>query len=344
MKKVSVIVPCYNVEKYIDRCVESLVKQSIGIENLELIFVDDASTDHTLDKLFVWENRYPENIMVIHCEQNRKQGAARNIGLQYASGEYIGFVDSDDYVSAEMYDTLYQKAEEYGCDVVNCQYVRENADGSVAVKTELWEDADRFIEIKTVEDRKKLMLQEMPGGIVCKIYRRTLFAEHDLHFPEEILYEDNYWGAFLMQEISSYYIINQTFYHYMVNEQSTVMQQDAAHHLDRLVIELMKVEEYQRRNLFETYHAEIEFSFLKMYFINTIRILFVRFAKIPYDIIYSMQENVRELFPAYRDNPYLEKLPQLQQELLKIVDVPLDREKIDILANAYRKVLQDSME
>lgn len=343
MKKISVIVPCYNVEKYIDRCINSLVNQTIGLENLELIFVDDASKDGTLDKLFDWEQKYSENIMVIPCKENRRQGAARNIGMQYATGAYIGFVDSDDYVSEEMYDTLYQIAEQETCDAVSCLFVREYEDGSVAMPAEPHKNAGKKIEIKTVEDRRKYMRSGMPGGIWSKIYRRELILEHDLYFPEELTYEDNYWSAFLGMELSSYYILNQPMYHYVVNEQSTIMQQNASHHLDRLVIELMKVEEYQRRNLFETFHAEIEFSFLRMYFINSIRILFVRFQEIPYDIIYTMQENVRELFPDYHNNPYLDELPQLQRELLKIVDVPLDRQKIDILANAYRKVLQDSL-
>ncbi len=343
MKKISVIVPCYNVESYIDRCVASLVNQTLGMDDMELIFVDDASTDHTRDKLAVWEKRYPDSIMVIHCGENRKQGTARNIGMQYASGEYIGFVDSDDYVSLEMYQVLYEKAATYRCDLVGCLSVREEQNGIVAMDAEPFQQGDRYLQIQSVSERKQLMRRGLPGGVWCKIYSHALLAESELYFPEQIRYEDNYWGAFLLQEISDYYIVNQPLYHYIVNEQSTIMRQDAMHHLDRLVIELMKVEEYQRRGLFERYHDEIEFDFLQMYFINTIRILFVRFREIPYDIIYTMQDNVRDLFPNYWDNPYLDELPQLQRELLKMIDVSLDREKIDVLANAYRKVLTEYM-
>lgn len=341
MKKISVIVPCYNVDKYIDRCVKSLVNQTLGIDDMELIFVDDASTDHTLEKLAGWEEKYPNSILVIHCEENRRQGAARNIGMQYAEGEYIGFVDSDDYVSPEMYQILYEKAAMYRCDVVGCLFVREQEDGVIAMDGELFQPGDRYVKIQNVPERKQLMRSGLPGGVWCKIYSHALFADSELSFPEQIRYEDNYWSAFMLQEISDYYIVNQPLYHYIINEQSTIMRQDAAHHLDRLVIELMKVEEYQRRGLFEVYHDEIEIDFLQMYFINTIRILFVRFREIPYDIIYTMQDNVRELFPDHGVNPYLDGLPQLQRELLKMIDIPLDREKIDVLANAYRKVLAE---
>ncbi|MDO4167984.1 MAG: glycosyltransferase, partial [Eubacteriales bacterium] len=241
MKKISVIVPCYNVDKYIDRCVESLVNQTLGINDMELIFVDDASTDHTLDKLAVWEEKYPDSILVIHCAENRRQGAARNIGMQYASGEYIGFVDSDDYVSSEMYQILYEKAAAHQCDVAGCLFVREQENGIIAMDEEPFQMGDRYVKIQNVPDRKRLMRRGLPGGVWCKIYSHALLADAELYFPEQIRYEDNYWSAFMLQEISDYYIVNQPLYHYIVNEQSTIMSQDATHHLDRLVIELMKV-------------------------------------------------------------------------------------------------------
>ena len=253
MKKISVIIPCYNVEKEIDRCIQSLVDQTILLSQMELIFVDDASEDATMEKLSKWEEQYPESILVIHCEENGKQGTARNIGMQYATGEYIGFVDSDDYVEPEMYQEMCRIADQEQVDVVGCLYVREEENGSVVMDAQEREDAGRSIRIKSEEDRKRLM---------------------------------------------------------------TV-------------------------GLLEKYHDEIEMGFLQLYFINTIRILFVRFREIPYDIIYTMQDNVKELFPDYQKNPYLEKLPQLQRELLKMVEIPLDKEKIDILAQGYRKVLRD---
>ena len=106
------IIPCYNVERYIDACVESLVNQTFGIERMELIFVNDASTDSTLEKLAVWESQYPDSITVISLTENCRQGAARNVGMEYATGEYIGFVDSDDYVDITMFEKMYQVHQE----------------------------------------------------------------------------------------------------------------------------------------------------------------------------------------------------------------------------------------
>ena len=341
-KLISIIIPCYNVKEYIDRCVESLVKQTIGIEKLELIFVNDASTDGTLEHLTDWEKKYPENILVINCEENHKQGAARNTGLQYASAPYVGYVDSDDWVDPSMYEKMYEKVEQYHPDAVCVLFTRDEQDGTVRMRSGEKKNGNKYTEITNEDERREFFSQKLTSGVWSGIYRKELLLEENLQFPEDLRYEDNYWSAIRDLVIRSYYIINEHLYHYMINENSTIMEQNSLHHLDRLVIELMKVEEYKRRGVFEIYHDEIEFSFLKLYFINTIRILFVRFQEIPYDIIYSMQDNVKELFPEYEKNPYLEQLPQLQQELLKIVSVPLDKEKIDILANGYRKVLLEN--
>ncbi len=341
-KKISVIVPCYNVERWIDRCVRSLVRQTIGIKNLELIFVDDASTDQTLERLKVWKRRFPDEIIVISCKENGRQGTARNIGMRMASGEYIGFVDSDDYVSEEMYQALYEVAVGEDCDAVGCLFVREYNDGTVAGKAEPCSWAGKKYLMNLLEERWHEMTHHgMPGGIWCKIFRRECIMKNELWFPEHLRYEDNFWGKFAWLELSSFYLINEYFYHYMINETSTIMQMDACHHLDRLKIELMKLEEYRKRNLFDKYHADIEMDFLQMYFLNTIRILFVRFTEIPYEAIYKMQEVVKREFPNYMENPGIAKLPPLQQELLKIVEAPLTDEKIDALAEGYRKVLEE---
>ena len=96
MKKISVIIPCYNVVRWIDRCMTSIAAQTMGIECLEIICIDDASSDGTWEHLQKWEQSFPEQIILIRQEVNRRQGAARNLGLQYASADWIAFVDADD--------------------------------------------------------------------------------------------------------------------------------------------------------------------------------------------------------------------------------------------------------
>ena len=124
----SIIVPCYNVEKYIDRCFESLKRQTIGIEQMEIIFVDDASADHTWDRLCEIEKQYPDNVILVHCIDNGRQGKARNIGMAYATSDYVGFVDSDDWVEPDMYEIMLGEMIKNDRDIVYCKFFRDSGE------------------------------------------------------------------------------------------------------------------------------------------------------------------------------------------------------------------------
>ena len=189
---------------------------------------------------------------------------------------------------------------ELECDVVGSFSAREARDGRHLYMDETKLETGTLVVVDTQAKRKELLVNGLPSGVGARLYRRQLIFDNNLVFPEDIKYEDNYWGAILLGVVSSYYIIDDCFYHYVVNESSTVMEQNAGHHLDRLVIEVMKVEKYKEDGFFEEYHDEIEYNFLRLFFINTIRILFVRFDRIPYQIIYDMQGWVRQLFPDYQ--------------------------------------------
>ena len=115
---ISVIIPAYNIEKYIDRCLESVCKQTY--ENLEIIVVDDGSKDNTGKILDQYAKR-DKRILVIH-KQNAGVSAARNTGLEYAKGEYIGFVDGDDIIDDDMYELLLNNALKYEADISHCGY------------------------------------------------------------------------------------------------------------------------------------------------------------------------------------------------------------------------------
>ncbi len=108
----SVIVPVYNVEKYLGTCIESLLAQTY--DNLQIILVNDCSPDGSLGILRDYENRYPDKITVIDSKENLRQGGARNLGIKSSQSEYVGFVDADDFVHPRMYEVLMKEALENG--------------------------------------------------------------------------------------------------------------------------------------------------------------------------------------------------------------------------------------
>lgn len=335
MKKISIIVPCYNVEKYIDRCADSLVHQTIGEAALELIFVDDASTDGTWNRLCEWEKNYPESIVLIRCDKNGRQGTARNIGLQHATAEYISFMDSDDWVERDMYEKMLSIITETGVDVVAGLYQREGSDGKIYHEEKAYSGpADQICSVREGEQAS------LPPSSCCKLYRREIIFDNDLFFPEGLCYEDNYWMVLLSFYVRSFYVIGEVFYHYFVNFDSTVMKRDAVHHMDRLEIERMKLEELKRRGFYEKNRARLDFQFLRYYYINTLHIFFTRFEQLPYELICQMQDTVCQTVPDFAQNPYLDRLNWVEQFFLKTAGMSLSRQEFEEIGAGYRADLR----
>jgi len=331
--KISIIIPCYNVEKYISMCIESLLNQTIGLENLELIFVNDASTDTTLAILLEYEKKYSQNMMVINLSSNMKQGGARNIGIQYSTADYIGFVDSDDWIELNMYETLYNIVDKCMPDVVNCGMIRNYEDGgSTKIKINFPEEFQ--VKKSIIEGGDEF--PQLVGGVYTKIYKKSIILNNNVWFPERIVYEDNYWGAIISLYIKSVVYVNEHMYHYRENLTSTTLKRNDYSHFDRLGIEIMKINKYKELGVFDKFYNRFENKFLHLYFINTLFFMFTRFDKVPYSIFLEMQINVKKYFPDYLSNKYiLEQKNPLWTELMRLVDMDLSEEGLQYIADTY---------
>lgn len=222
MPRVSVIVPIYNVEKYLDRCMESLLNQTL--KNIEIIMVDDGSPDlcpQMCDEYAKKDSR----VKVVH-KKNAGLGLARNSGLDIATGEYVAFVDSDDYVGLDMYKTLYDRAEANKCDAVYCGFRTEVRENKWVYSNEV--DVDQLWKR---EDVQQFMLDMIASGVGIKaerlyqmsvwhsIYKRSLIEENHFRFvsEREVASEDIPFQVDFLSKANTVAYVSKAFYSYCLN-------------------------------------------------------------------------------------------------------------------------------
>lgn len=339
----SIVVPCYNSERFIDKCINSLIHQTLSSDHFQLIFVNDASTDQTLSILLKYETQYPKLITVVNSTVNLKQGGARNLGLEYATGDYVGFVDSDDWVEPNMYELLHQKAQEYQCDIVGCCLYRNLPDGSqFAYPIE----KDAFFRLSPEDVSAHKLLPTIGSYNVTRIIRRSILVDNNIRFPENIYYEDNFFGGILQYYVTSGYCLNSCLYHYYYNPQSTTAQTNVLHHFDRLKVELLKIAEFKKRSLFEPYHIQIEYDFLRLFYFNTMDLLFAQFNKFPPNVFSYIKKTIEDIFPQYLQNPLLQSAC-LQNPyynfFLELLQKNISDDDLTLLGETYRNIFHISL-
>lgn len=214
---VSVVIPVYNTEKYLERCLNSLVNQSL--KDCEIICINDGSTDKSLEILEEYKVKYPQ--IVIINQQNKGPSAARNCGIEIAKGEYIGFVDADDWVDLDYFEKLYNSAKANNCDIAVA-----GIDAIHKWKTK------KLVEIKdeivTSDTDEKYELCKCPRySYTCnKIYKLQKIKEIGILFEEGIFYEDVIWSVQILYYISSLAAVPKVKYHYFRHAGSIVRQTD----------------------------------------------------------------------------------------------------------------------
>ena len=209
---ISVIVPIYNVEKYLKKCVDSIIAQTYS--NLEIILVDDGSPDSCgaiCDEYAEKDSR----IKVVHKE-NGGLSSARNAGLDIATGEYIGFVDSDDYIASNMYENLFLAL--YGAEraISNCMYVRVTESGDIYPSVVPHTEYEIFSSEKFLEE---LLLHVGDVSVCTKLFLRDVIGE--LRFAEGVLNEDLLFMVEIIEKIDDVRFVGKVGYHYYIREGST---------------------------------------------------------------------------------------------------------------------------
>ena len=217
MKKISIIIPLYNVEEYITECLQSITRQTYSGE-IECIIVDDCGTDRSITLVEKCIAEYKGNIIfrLLHHTHNRGLSAARNTGVEAATGDYILFVDSDDYISNDCLEVLTQPLQKYSYDMVLGDL---EMFGNPRPITFLPEEEGEIIGNENIFHQ---FYAERTIYVMAwnKLVRAELFKEHDFSFLERQLHEDELWSYKVMKNIESIYIKKNITYYYRIRENS----------------------------------------------------------------------------------------------------------------------------
>ena len=312
----SVIVPVYNTagEGKLEYCLNSLVNQTL--QDMEIIAVDDCSTDNSLEILQRFEREHPERVRAVHSEVNRKQGGAKNIGLSLAQGEWIGFIDSDDGITPDMYERLLACAQETGADMVGCDYCLTD-EHSMKVGQVVHNNRPEQTGILNHDKYASLILDS--GSLVVKIYRREIILGCDSRFPEGIFYEDNALGNTWMLRAKHFEYIPEPMYYYYQHDASTVHTITKKRCEDRMQAGRIMIAEAKKYGYFEEYKSELEFSFTVLFYVNTLFSYMFGVKKKEPAFVEAMGREMRETFPDFQENPrYQERFNGEEKKLVEM--------------------------
>ncbi len=214
MIKVSIIIPVYNVEKYLRQCLDSVVLQTL--KDIEIICINDGSTDSSFDILKEYEEK-DKRIIIINKE-NEGLSAARNLGILKARGEYIGFVDSDDWLELDFYEKLYNAAKKYQADIACTNIRRVYEDFSEC----LYMKCDKYRSFAKL--RKKYKLAQLPENcyVMNRIYERIKLQKSKLQFENGVTFEDIVFSHKVIYFLGKLVTVPDTNYYYRDNPYSIV--------------------------------------------------------------------------------------------------------------------------
>lgn len=311
--KLSIIVPVYNMasDHKLEYCLDSLVNQTV--EDYEIIAVDDCSTDNSMEILKEYERRFPEKFRAVHSEVNRHQGGAKNIGLRMAKGEWIGFIDSDDWIRPDMYERLIERAKSTGADLAGCDYCLTDVH-SMEVGQIVHNNKKSQSGILNKEKRASLILDG--GSLVVKIFRRSMIMEKELWFPEDIFYEDNALGNSYLVLAKHFEYIEEPMYYYYQHDTSTVHTISPKRCEDRMEAGRLMLAEAKRHGYFEELRPELEYSFTLLFYINTLFTYMAGVGKAKYGFVKAMGKEMKETFPEFEKNSYYQKRTHAEEKKL----------------------------
>lgn len=311
MIKLSIIIPVYNVEAYLNKCIESVVNQTL--KEIEIIMVNDGSPDNSKKIIESWMKK--DKRIKLFNKENGGQASARNLGLTKANGEYIAFLDSDDYVDTTMYEKLYNKAKSENLDIVLCNYYLDYGNNHIVEKSKI------FPKEGKINAEEYIVSTPSP---VNKLFKKDFLDKINFKFPEGFIYEDLASIPVLGIYEPKIAYIDKCYYYYYQSPVSTMRNKEYKKKYE----DIFPAIDYLYNKMIDTkFTKELEYL-LACHLLYSGSLNFYKFKK--YDMINKIANNMKKYFPNWKKNQYVKtkftKKEQIYMQLFytkkyKIIDL-----------------------
>ena len=325
-KEVSIVIPCYNCASSVESTWNSIKEQTLSLNFIECIFVNDASTDNgaTMVVLRRIEESAPENIKIIDLDTNLRQGGARNIGITYAEGQYLQFLDADDTLERDACERLLKIANETGADLIQFNHRMHSGNQSV-IRKDVKED--EIISVLTPEDRVPFLNStKVSYGCTNKFYKMDLIRLTQSKFAEHVVYEEPLFVYPCFLYAKRIVLIKDALYHYELHQDSTVTSKIGIRLLDHPQVQFQLLKYcIDRAEIFIQYRSVIMIYFLWTYYCETLCFAGQRpDAVLPLEYFNGMQEVCKKIFPDWRENPLISTVSENVIHVLETIEKTID--------------------
>lgn len=304
MPKVSIIVPVYNVEKYIEKCLVSLVNQTL--QEIEILIVNDGTKDNSMSIVKKFAVKYPNKIIILE-KQNGGLSDARNYAIPYAKGEYIAFLDSDDYVEEDTYEQMYKIAKKENSDMVECDFYWE-------YKTKTKND------IGVIYNNKKEMIEKVRVVAWNKLIKKDILDKNKIIFPVGYRYEDVEFTYKLIPYLDKVSFLKKPCIHYIQREGSISNVQNERTKEIYSVLEHV-IDFYREKGIYEQYKEELEYIYIRFLLCSSL----LRMTKIPQKQVRKkiLTENwtkLNKIYPNWKKNKILKERNSIKNLYIRSVN------------------------
>lgn len=304
MPKVSIIVPMYNVEEYVEKCLDTLVHQTI--EDIEIIIVNDGSTDNSKEKAKLFCKKYPQKIVYLEKE-NGGLSDARNYGIPYAKGEYIAFLDSDDYIELDTYKKMYELAKKEESDMVECDFI--------------WEYPNKQkVDSGKVYSGKHEMIEKIRVVAWNKMIKREILEKAKIQFPKGYRYEDVEFTYKLIPYLNKVSFLKEPCIHYVQRQNSISNVQNER---TKEIFDVLNhvIEYYKENNIYDEYKEELEYVYTRYLLCSSLlRMVKVANKETRKQLLTETWNNLNSKFPEWKKNTILNNEKSMKNIYMKTIN------------------------